>query len=54
MSIDRKEFVKHLDEVRRIRNDVMHFNPDGLSEEQTKKLRDIAKFFEHLVRVGAI
>ena len=54
LNIDRAEFVKHLDEVRRIRNDVMHFNPDGLSDDETKKLRDIARFFENLVRIGAM
>ena len=54
LNIDRAEFVKHLNEVRRIRNDVMHFNPDGLSEEETKKLRDIARFFENLVRIGVM
>ena len=54
LNIDRMEFVRQLDEVRRIRNDVMHFNPDGLSEKETGKLRDIARFFENLVRMGAI
>ena len=54
LNVDRVEFVKHLDKVRRIRNDVMHFNPDGLSEEETKILRDIARFFESLVRIGAV
>ena len=54
LNIDRAEFVKHLDEVRNIRNDVMHFNPDGLSENETKKLRDIARFFETLVHIGAV
>ena len=54
LNIDRAEFVKHLDSVRQIRNDVMHFNPDGLSEDETRKLRDIARFFENLVRIGAM
>ena len=54
LNVDRVEFVKHLDEVRRIRNDVMHFNPDGLSDDEAKKLRDIARFFENLVRIGAM
>ena len=31
LKIDRREFVKHLDRVREIRNSIMHFNPDGLS-----------------------
>ena len=54
LNIDRAEFVRQLDEVRQIRNDVMHFNPDGLSEDETRKLRDIARFFGNLARMGAI
>ena len=54
LNIDRVEFVKHLDAVRQIRNNVMHFNPDGPSEEETRQLRDIARFFENLVRIGVI
>ena len=54
LNIDRVEFVKHLDAVRQIRNNVMHFNPDGPSEDETRKLRDIARFFENLVRIGVI
>ena len=54
LNFDRKEFVKHLDAARTIRNNVMHFNPDGLSEDDTRELRDIARFFENLVRMGAI
>ena len=54
LNIDRVEFVKHLNAVRQIRNDVMHFNPDGLSDDETKELQDIARFFENLVRIGAM
>lgn len=32
LNVDRKVFVKCLHSVREIRNDVMHFNPDGLDE----------------------
>lgn len=53
LNIDRVEFVKHLDAVREIRNNVMHFNPDGPSDEDTKKLRDIARFFDNLERISA-
>ena len=53
LNIDRVEFVKHLDAVREIRNNVMHFNPDGPSDEDTKKLRDVARFFENLERISA-
>ncbi len=54
LSIDRQAFVKHLDSVRKLRNDVMHFNPDGLSQEDIKKLQDLAQFFRDLVRIGAV
>ena len=54
LNIDRVEFVKHLDDVRKIRNDVMHFDPDGLVPEDTKKLRDVARFFEDMVRMGVV
>ena len=54
LNIDRAEFVNRLNDVRQIRNDVMHFNPDGLSEDETRKLQDIARFFENLVRIGVM
>ena len=54
LNIDRSEFVKHLEAVRQIRNNVMHFNPDGPSEDDSRKLRDIARFFENLVRIGIV
>lgn len=54
LAVDRKVFINHLHAVREIRNDVMHFSPDGLSEEQTVKLRDMAKFFESLVQIGLL
>lgn len=48
LNIDRKEFVKHLDSVRKIRNDIMHFNPDGLSDEDISMLKAIARFLANL------
>ena len=52
VSIDRSEFVKQLDSISVIRNDVMHFDPAGLSDEDLKKLRDFARFFQTLTSVG--
>ena len=43
--MDRSTFTKRLDQVRRIRNDVMHFHPDGISPEDLDTLRETAKFF---------
>lgn len=45
VEMDRPTFVKRLDEVRRIRNDVMHFHPDGISDEDLEVLRETNKFF---------
>jgi hypothetical protein len=36
--LDRKEFVQAFDEIRDIRNDVMHFSPDPLSPRQDEAL----------------
>lgn len=52
--IDRKEFVHHLERVREIRNEVMHFDPDGLGEDDVRMLRDVARFFENLVQMKAM
>ena len=54
LSIDRVTFTEHLDAVREIRNDVMHFDPDGLEPEHEATLKDLARFFRNLVRMGAI
>lgn len=53
IKIDRVEFKNRLDRVRIIRNDVMHFDPDGLSDEDTAVLRDFAKFLSSLRVMGA-
>ena len=37
MPIDRVTFVKDVDEVRRIRNDVMHFDPEGIDDDDVAK-----------------
>ena len=42
LRVDRVGFTQHLDSVRRIRNDVMHFDPEGLAPVDTKKLQDLA------------
>ena len=42
---DRATFVAQLDEVRKVRNDVMHFNFNGPSTSDLQKLRSLAPFF---------
>lgn len=51
LQIDRNLFVKDLDEIRRIRNDVMHFDPEGISESDRDSLRNFAEFLRRLERL---
>lgn len=48
LSLDRKTFCQSLDQVRMIRNDVMHFDPDGVPPSDLERLRDFAKFLQRL------
>lgn len=51
LRIDRSHFVKKLEEIRIIRNDVMHFDPEGIEESDLKKLRDFVAFLQRLQRL---
>ncbi len=53
VNIDRSEFIRLLDRVRSIRNDVMHFDPDSIPEEDLEILREFAGFLRSLQRIGA-
>ena len=50
LNIDRNEFVKRLNLIRRIRNEVMHFSPDEHEPEDIEQLEKIAHFFRKLAR----
>lgn len=54
LRLDRAEFVKWLDQVRQVRNDVMHFDPDPVSEEGLQQLREVARLMQTLRRLGAV
>ena len=54
LHIDRVEFIKKLDEIRKIRNDVMHFDPEGLDPDYESSIEDFARFFRNLVRMRVI
>jgi predicted transcriptional regulator len=49
--LDGVMFVKDLQEVRKIRNNVMHFDPDGIDEHDQQRLRQFASFMERLERL---
>ena len=51
LPLDQKLFIKKLDEVRDIRNKVMHFNPNGLAPEDMGKLREFAGLLRQIQEV---
>lgn len=53
LAIDRKSFCKQLDEVRLIRNRVMHFEPDGLEEDELEALRRFAELLRQIQEVNS-
>lgn len=50
LGIDRKLFVKLLNDVREVRNDVMHFRPDSFEPEDLRKVRRLRRLLEQLVQ----
>lgn len=38
--LDRRLFIEHLDQIRQVRNTVMHFNPDPIPASAVAKLRN--------------
>ncbi|WP_163400634.1 CBS domain-containing protein [Flavobacterium fluviatile] len=50
LAIERSHFIKQLDKIRQIRNDVMHFDPEGITQEQREDLIKMAKFLMELRR----
>lgn len=47
--LDKDEFTKKLDEVREIRNDVMHFSSDNIDPEQQNTLKRTAQFLKEIL-----
>lgn len=48
IELDRARVIKRLHRTREIRNDVMHFSPDGISPEDREFLRDTVAFMQRL------
>ncbi len=53
LRLDRRVFVEHLEKIRDIRNDVMHFDPDGIPESSMLVLRRFASFLRRLQMTAA-
>jgi CBS domain-containing protein len=52
IQVDRASFVEQLDRVREIRNDVMHFDPDGVLDDELATLRRFVHFLQTLQHIG--
>ena len=52
LAIDRAIFCENLDRVREIRNDVTHFDPDGIRDEDLERLRDFTNFLMQLETIA--
>ena len=48
LRVDRTVFCAEMDKVREIRNDVMHFDPDGIDEDQYDQLRRFSRLMDEL------
>jgi hypothetical protein len=48
LPLDRATFARQLREIREIRNDVMHFDPDGIPGRSLLTLREFSKFMQRL------
>lgn len=53
LKVDRAVFIDQLEKVRKTRNDVMHFDSDGIEDKALEELRDFANFLRKLQTVGA-
>jgi CBS domain-containing protein len=54
ITVDRKTCMEKFESVRRIRNDVMHFNPDGIPEKDLQTLREFARFLQRVQAIDVI
>ncbi len=54
LAIDRVLFCKDLDQVRKIRNDVTHFDPDGITPSDLDALRNFTSFLKQLEENGSL
>lgn len=53
-TLDRNEFVGTLRRIGTTRNDIMHFDPDGIEPAELEVLRDFSKFLRRLHVLGAM
>lgn len=54
LALDRAQFVARLEDIRRIRNDVMHIDPDGVTEADLGTLRAFARFLREMPQAAVV
>jgi CBS domain-containing protein len=54
ITVDRKTCMEKFENVRRIRNDVMHFDPDGIPEQDLQAIREFARFLQRLQIINTL
>ncbi len=54
ITVDRKTCIEKFESVRKIRNDVMHFDPDGSPEKDLMTLREFARFLQRVQAIDVI
>jgi hypothetical protein len=54
VKVSRPVFLQDLERIRDIRNDVMHFDPDGLAPNELRTLRSFAQFLRKLAKCGVV
>ncbi len=52
LEIDRAKFIEDLKDVNEVRNDVMHFEPEGIGDEALDRLRQFAQFLSRLAQLS--
>lgn len=51
LKLDRVVFCAKLDKIRQIRNDVLHFDPDGIGDDDLRLLREFGQFLKEIYRL---
>lgn len=54
LTIDRNTFCHQLEKIRDIRNNIMHFDPDGLESESIEVLRNFVRLLQTLRNLNAL
>jgi CBS domain-containing protein len=52
-NLDRGTFITYLERVREIRNDTMHFDPDGVDADDLKELREFSDLLKQVKHIAA-